>query len=304
MDLIGGVRELGARFAVIGVLPLAALALFVLALLWSGAPDTAPDLDEILEHARDMDGWEAALLVLALVLLAFIAQPFQLAAVRLLEGYGGGGRLGRALAEPGRRLQRWRLARLHQALRPAKTREAALAQVGTELQRRQLFPEREDDLLPTRLGNALRAGERRAGSAYGLDAVVVWPRLYPLLPDAVRGLVDDRRDQLDLAVRLTFVFLVAAVVSFGLLLSHGAWLLVPLGCLVGAWLSYRGAIAAAVAYGEQLRAAIDLHRFDLLRALHLPLPESREKELAANRELMLFLRQDQPADLAYTHAAG
>ena len=41
----------------------------------------------------------------------------------------------------------------------------------------------------TGLGNALAAMEDSAGAAYGLDAVVAWPRLYPLLGDKVRAVV-------------------------------------------------------------------------------------------------------------------
>ncbi len=300
-DLIGGVRDLGARFALVGVLPLASLALFVLALLWSGAPGEPPDLDRILDHARALDAWEGALLALALVLAALVAQPFQLALVRLLEGYWGYGRAGRRLAAPGLWLQRRRHAALVARLGPVRSRDAALAMVGTELARRRLFPEREDDFLPTRLGNALRSAERRAGAPYGLDAVVVWPRLYPLLADALRALVDDRRDQLDLASRLTVVFGAAALASFGLLVRYGWWLAVPAGCLALSWLAYRGAVAAAVAYGEQMRAAIDLQRFDLLRALHVPLPETLEREVVANRLLMKLLRQDEAIPLGYAH---
>src|SRR5439155_2863342 len=107
-----------------GVLPLAILALFVLALLWSGAPGDAPDLDGILAHARELDGWEGGLLVLALVVGALVAQPFQVALVRVLEGYWGGGPLGGRIAAPGLWLQRRRLDRLRRRLAPAASREA------------------------------------------------------------------------------------------------------------------------------------------------------------------------------------
>jgi hypothetical protein len=184
---------------------------------------------------------------------------------------------------------------------PTAAELAAMADAESRLRR--LFPSDPAWLLPTRLGNALRAAETRAGEPYGLDAVVAWPRLYPLLPDGVRALVDDQRDGLDLAARFCAVFAAAAAVSLVLLAIHGWWLLVPAGCLVLAWLSYRGAVAAAVAYGEGIRAAIDLHRFDLLTALHLPLPATLEEERAVNEELSLFLRQTWPVDFVYEHGA-
>ena len=47
-----------------------------------------------------------------------------------------------------------------------------------------------------------------------------------------------------------------------------------------------------------VEAAFDLHRFDLLTALHLPLPANLTGEVTANQELSQFLRQ--PAE--YLHA--
>jgi len=44
-------------------------------------------------------------------------------------------------------------------------------------------------------------------------------------------------------------------------------------CNVVLAFSWTAAIQAAASYGDLLRAAFDLHRFDLYRALHWPLPE-------------------------------
>jgi hypothetical protein len=156
-------------------------------------------------------------------------------------------------------------------------------------------------VMPTRLGNALRAAELRAGEPYGLDAVVAWPRLYPLLSEPVRALVDGQRDALDLNARFCAVFAAAAVIAAALLAAHGWWLLVAVGCLVLAWLAYRSAVAAAIAYGEGIRTAVDLHRFSLLQALHLPLPATPEEERALNGKVSRFLLQGVPLDAPYQH---
>jgi hypothetical protein len=298
-DLIGFSRDLGVRFTLVGVLPMALLALFVLALVWSGAPADAPDVDRILDEARDLDAWSGALLFLALVVAALLAQPLQLALVRGLEGYWAGTPAGARLSAPGRALQERRLARLEARLsEPVATIDEAHA---LDLRRTRYFPERPEHLLPTRLGNVLRAGEERAGAPYGLDAVAVWPRLYPLLPDGTRLLVDDLRDGLDLGARLCVTFVAAAVVAFALLAQHGWWLLVPVACALLAWLAYRGAIASALAYGEGISTAIDLHRFELHKALHLALPATRAAELVVNGQLTAFLVAEARIDFAYAH---
>jgi hypothetical protein len=300
-DLIGFGRDVGTRFALVGLLPGALLALFVLALVWSGAPGDAPAVDRVLDHARDLDAWAGGLLFGALVVAALVLQPLQLGLVRALEGYWPAPvrALGRGRQE--RRRDALATAAAPRAEMPAAAELAAMAEAESRLRR--LFPSDPAWLLPTRLGNALRAAETRAGEPYGLDAVVAWPRLYPLLPDGVRALVDDQRDGLDLAARFCAVFAAAAAVSMALLVPHGWWLLVPAACLALAWLSYRGAVAAAIAYGEGIRAAIDLHRFDLLTAMHLPLPATLEQERAVNEQLSLFLRQSWPVDFVYEHGA-
>jgi hypothetical protein len=149
----------------------------------------------------------------------------------------------------------------------------------------------EDELMPTQLGNVLRAGENRAGGRYGLLTVVTWPRLYPLLPEKTAGIVDDQRDQLDLASRFCVVCLLGAAVSLGLLVTHGWWLLVPAAALALGWISYRAAIAAALQYAVGLETAYDLHRVELLRALHLRLPTDSTSERKTNEALSTFLLQ-------------
>jgi hypothetical protein len=297
VDMIGLGRDIGARFALVGLLPGVVLALFVLALLWSGAPGEAPDLDRILDEARELDAWAGGLLFLSLLVAAIVMQPLQLGLVRWLEGYWP-----RPLAARGRERYERRVTALEATTAPRRkplTPEelATMSDAASELR---LLPPREH-LMPTRLGNALRAAEVRAGEPYGLDAVVAWPRLYPLLPDPVRAVVDGQRDALDVNARFCSIFAAAAVISAALLVTHGWWLLVPVGCLVLAWLAYRAAVASAVAYGESIRTAVDLHRFTLLGALHLPLPATPEEERELNRKLSRFLLQGVPLDAPFQH---
>jgi hypothetical protein len=297
VELIGLGRDIGARFALVGLLPAGVLALFVLALLSSGAPGDAPDLDRVLDHARDLDAWAGGLLFLALLVAALVAQPLQLGLVRWLEGYWPA-----RLAARGRARYERRVAALEAATAPRRAPPTAaeideMSRAASELR---LLPPREH-VMPTRLGDALRAAELRAGEPYGLDAVVAWPRLYPLLSEPVRGLVDGQRDALDLNARFCAGFAAAAVIAAALLAAHGWWLLVAVGCLVLAWLAYRSAVAAAIAYGEAIRTAVDLHRFSLLEALHLPLPATPEDERALNGKVSRFLLQGVPLDAPYQH---
>lgn len=85
------------------------------------------------------------------------------------------------------------------------------------------FPAQRDDVMPTALGNVLRAAEGRVWMRYGIDAVLVWSRLQPLLPDAVAGAVSDARTSLNLMLTTS-----ASALLFGVPLA--AW-----AALSGEW---------------------------------------------------------------------
>jgi len=303
-----GSKDLGVRFNLVGVLPAAVLAMLILAAVWSGAPAASPKLGVAGARLADVSAGEVALLGLGILVFSLILHPLQLSLVRLLEGYWGEGRVGRTVAAMGRRRHQGRRRKLDGrtlvprsdgTVDPDRARSATLA--AWELRRR--YP-RSDRVLPTRLGNVLRAAEDRTGDKYGLDAVLAWPRLFPLVSDGLAGALDDARNQLDLAARFAVTFLLAGVAALILLGAHGWWVMTAAGAAFLAWLSYRAAVNAAIAYGELMETAFDLHRFDLLRALHVPLPPDHKHELEINATVTEFLRHDFPVKLEFDHDAA
>jgi hypothetical protein len=133
--------------------------------------------------------------------------------------------------------------------------------------------------MPTSLGNALRFAEDFAGDRYGLDAIAVIPRLFPLMPESMTAYIDDARNELDLMASFVLVWLIATVVGLLGMYHHGAWVLVAFVPYGLAWLSYRGCVTAARAYGETLAWAMDLYRFRLYEELRLEPPASLVAEL-------------------------
>jgi hypothetical protein len=299
-------KKLGIRFSLVGLLPSAVLVLFILALYWSGAPDKSPNLVKVLSHINALDAKQGIFLVLAILVFTLIIHPFQLSFLRFLEGYWGNSWFSRIISRPLLSLHRRHRRKLERAQiwtnkqrKPTKEEEQLMAAAAFRLIR--FFPN-EDRLLPTLLGNVLRAAEDRSGTRYGLDSLVVWPRLYSIMPDKINALLDAQRNQIDLYARFCLVFLVAAPISAAFLCRlHWWWLGIPLATLLLSRLSYRAAIAAALSYGEMIQTAFDLYRFDLLQALHLPLPPGRTSEKEFNEQLCFFLRQGKPVNFIYKH---
>lgn len=291
-------KELGVRFNLVGVVPSVVLFLFVLALLWSGAPSHAPDFGRALERATEVGVKESAFLILGVLVFSLLLQPLQLSLVRILEGYWTVPLvpiIGSVLSTPGIAWQRLRRRKLEAQTRTAKPR-ASLTQhelatiAAADRRLRRHYPAAQN-VLPTSLGNALRASEDVPQKKYKLDAIVVWPRLYPLLPESMLGILADRRNQLDLAVRFCAIFLLATIISVAFLYNYQWWQAIPAATLLLAWVSYRGAINAAVAYGESVQTAFDLYRLELLKALHFPQPENLRAEREMNELISDFLRQ-------------
>src|SRR5215813_14206880 len=85
------------RFFRTGYLPTYAAAVFLLVLVWAGAPSQPIDFSKAWQMAKGLSVIETLLLVLAITLAAVLLQPLQLSMVRVLEG-GFPRWLGRGLA--------------------------------------------------------------------------------------------------------------------------------------------------------------------------------------------------------------
>ncbi|MGY1846103.1 hypothetical protein [Blastococcus sp. SYSU DS1021] len=145
----------------------------------------------------------------------------------------------------------WRPYAAAQLVRRLDAVEAAIAE----------YPE-PHRLLPTRLGNILRASEdaRLGAGETELEGAVI--RRWESLPDSLQQEHDQYRTRLDMYCSLVFVYGVLAVIS-PLLLTRGqeyAWWTAgtSVGYLAMSYVSYSAAIASARGYGVILRIIADV----------------------------------------------
>jgi hypothetical protein len=285
------------------------LATFVVVLYRSHAFDV--DRKVNLKGALPGNGKTAAaaiIFVFAMVLVGVLLRPFQIAVVQMLEGY--------ASPRPARHLYALAVER-HRRIRhtasiqqdhldeeegePSRTLRSAAVGARREQRRRRLsaradkvldrYPEADDLLMPTLLGNVLRQGEEAAGRPYGLDSMTVYPRMYPSVSALLRADMSRQLDLIATTASLCIAFASAAVVSLPVVLRPDLWRLIPLVALMLAIASYRGAVRASTEHAILLATAFDLHRFDMLKALHLALPETPKAEMKLNRRLTAFLKE-------------
>jgi hypothetical protein len=153
--------------------------------------------------------------------------------------------------------------------------------------------------LPTALGNRLRATEYYPLERYGIDAVVIWPRLRPVLPPEVEDRISAARTTLDGAVNLLLLSTAYGTIwPLVLLIKGGHALLASLTLLAWpvAWAIHRATLRAAVSYGQELRVAFDLHRYALLRQLELDIPKTPAEERRLWDSLTQFYLRNLPLD--------
>jgi len=141
------------------------------------------------------------------------------------------------------------------------------------------------EVMPTLLGNILKNSELYAYDRYGMNSVLIWPRLYEVFPANFVEEVAAARANMDFMLLLTSLSATFALLSSVYLVFVRAdwWLFVLCfwGSLLLAWIMYRSALNAALAYASTIKVAFDLYRNRLLHQLRLPPPTDQlaEKEL-------------------------
>lgn len=286
-------QQIGPRFNLIGAIPTTVLVVFVIAVLGTGAPSRSPDLAVAVDTLAGLSATQLVLIGGAGVALGLVTYPLQLGLVQALEGYWSPWVL-ELLAIRGRERHRMRRTHYDEMRSAAGSKHWWGQDHHWLLERRRArgralradIPYRDDHILPTRLGNVLRRAEDLAGDRFGLDAVEVVPRLYPLMPSIMVSMLEDARNQVDLTARFVGVWLAATAFSLVVLAPHGLWLVVPLITYGLAWLSYLACVAAARSYGGLLIRAVDLYRFDLLEQLRFDPPKNEEDEQKLNKLVM------------------
>ena len=236
--------------------------------------DRFPSVDELV--LRLPNDTASAILTFALAVLAFSAGLSLTVSVklfRLLEGYS----MPRALEtwltrRQLRKFDRWKAVAEREDLP-----EALTARAFEELLN---FPLDRSAVMPTSLGNRLRAGETFPEEAFGLRILDLWFELAPAMDAESRRLVDDNRAGLD--------FYVSAIANAGLLTAAGVttWLaasssasgvLAVLSLALGV-AAYFGAASQATEYALAVRASASTSRNRLALSLGYDLPESTTDE--------------------------
>lgn len=149
------------------------------------------------------------------------------------------------------------------------------------------------EVMPTRFGNILKNAELYPLLRYEIDAVLIWPRLYHLFPERLLQTLAEARSSFEFMLVISFLGGAFALLSSIYLLIVGAtWWLFLLcfwGGLLVAWFAYEAALGSARLYAQQVKAAFDLYRNELLNQMRLPLPTNLKEETEQWEKIGQFL---------------
>jgi hypothetical protein len=135
-------------------------------------------------------------------------------------------------------------------------------------------------VLPTRLGNALRAGETYGWVQYGLSTVDMWTRLTAVAEDKINNQLVESRAVLNFYIALIWLSLALCFATVVVTVWAGKVLLllwlVPLLGLIPLW--YRRSVATVSWYSQGMQALVDLTRGKLAETLGIQLPGDLKEE--------------------------
>jgi hypothetical protein len=229
----------------------------------------------------------ALLLVASGIALAVILNAMQIPLYRLLEGY--------AWPQSLQQLRRNRhLAKKHQLA--AHVEGVKGLERDLLLEKYQQYPVEDDQIAPTRLGNAIRAFETYAFNRFKLDSQLLWSELTAAAPSVITASIERARAAVDFFVSVIYLSGLFAIATVAIsMLGHADRLKLLTTGLIAASLIpmwYRFAVASTSHWASAVQALVNLGRHPLAEALGLKVPQDLEAEREMWRCVNWFVRYE------------
>lgn len=163
-----------------------------------------------------------------------------------------------------------------------------LLQIYEQLQRS--YPSRVELVMPSALGNILRAYEEYPGLNYGIDGVLAWPHLLEVASQRFIEIHEENNNKVSFVLNSAILSLLLTILSIvGIPISlfqspttsfnPALYALAAVTFGILSWFFYHNALPLAEEQGYIFRAGFDLFRFSLLEKLRIKeLPVRPEAE--------------------------
>jgi hypothetical protein len=180
------------------------------------------------------------------------------------------------------RRQAVKLARFWPDVRAAQRRPLQQWQFTALQAKLGRYPIRVEQILPTTLGNAIRAFEEYGYDRYCLDVLIWWHALTGAVPSYLRRQAAASRAGVDFYVCLIFGHVVVGLVAAATIAANPDHAAGPAAALVATvlltFLWYKLAVEATDEWGAAVRALVEAGRKPLADSLGLAMPNTLESE--------------------------
>jgi hypothetical protein len=223
--------------------------------------------------------WQAALAALLALIMAYLLLSLSTTILKLFTGelWMSSPIIGRGL----KALQTlaWRYkAGMVKEQESSPTPENLQARFNFETR----FPIDPQYVAPTALGNVLNATAVDIWYRYGMDMAALWPLLETVISEekSLTTRLENEKATLDFLINLDFILILFSVEYVLLQLVLGEWPnpFLVVGLLVMICVIYRAAVDKAVAWGDIVRMAFELHRGKVATKLELRPFNTRAEE--------------------------
>jgi hypothetical protein len=155
----------------------------------------------------------------------------------------------------------------------------------------QQFPKYQEDFLPTRLGNGLRAAERYGDERYGLDTQTLWYELGNATPADLAEELNAARGVVDFFISATTLSWLYALIAIGAALAKLDWVFAcyALVAMVIGRLSYLRAARSTGAIARAQQAIVNVSRSRLADLFDLAVPDDIDQEREMWQALKAFV---------------
>jgi hypothetical protein len=150
------------------------------------------------------------------------------------------------------------------------------------LERFSRYPDVDDQVAPTMLGNAIRRFEYYSLDRYQLDSQQCWYHLRAAAPESTAKEVDNARSGVDFFICLLYMLILLILTAVAALFTPSPdWLRLGIASGLGgagAIGSYYAAVKATDAWASSVKAMVDTGRIPLAKALGLQIPAKLAEE--------------------------
>ncbi|MEH2536936.1 MULTISPECIES: hypothetical protein [unclassified Bradyrhizobium] len=152
---------------------------------------------------------------------------------------------------------------------------------GLALEKLARYPMRDEQVVPTRFGNAIRSFETYGKTRFNLDSQTLWYELCASAPKYLQSAIETARSSVDFFVAMTYLSFLFGLTSLFLALSRFGspkLFIVSAGAFGLTLLSHWFAVRTTAEWSYSVQALVNIGRIKLAEQLGLRVPDTLEAE--------------------------